>query len=575
MNESEKEGLGLFRKLGLKAYGDLGHIPLSDIFPEQSFPSNLHCEFDYFILFDSICLVGELSGLSNKRDITRKYNKFCNNFSLLQQNKYKSSDIFTPFNIPQEDRHLFDEVKDFRAFFIAEKLECFDVQLKSLPDIAVIYRNEWNTLKSYADSIEHFAQFPLLKMFGLTRLGDQGKVLPLEVKKNKLMRLPGKHIVKNSIRVDIFTFVASPADLLSISEVFRRELMPVITSSIDGNYQRPLVFKKLNDMRDLVSNPDFVFPNSILVALNENCDYDPQKEILNIPMEYGSISVIDGQHRLFSYASPKLTNKLRKDAKILVTALKYRTNNPTEITQCSAATFVDINQNQKKITSSHIDEIAYSILGHTTPRALAAQIILRLNQSPSNPWSGLFSSPQTTEGTIKAATVIGSLSTIISLKKINSLITARSGKKYSNKCGYEILFDVNDITELSNAEDLIEQGIHCLREYFVKVKKVFDKDWTDRGIPEESTLGYTKVFAALIRLLGEFVKEGLGWNNIEEELKKIKKHILKKRNLSNDHAGVVLKKGDTHIPDDEPTMFSSYRFLNENRRASVSIRDIK
>ena len=324
MNESEKEGLELFQKLNLKAYSDLGHIPLSQLFPEQSFPSNLHCEFDYFILFGSTCLVGEISGMGNKQDIKKKYNRFRNNFSLLQKNEYINSDIFSRFNIPTEDLYLFDEVTDFRAFFISEKLECFDVQLTSLPDIAVIYRNEWNTLKSYADAIGHFAQFPLLKMFGLTQLGDQGMVLPLEAGENKLMRLPGKHIVKDSIRVDIFTFVASPAKLLSISEVFRRELMPVITSSIDGNYQRPLVFKKLNDMRDLVSNPDFVFPNSILVALNENCEYNLQEEILNIPLKYGSISVIDGQHRLFSYASKELTDTQREDAKILVTALKYK-----------------------------------------------------------------------------------------------------------------------------------------------------------------------------------------------------------------------------------------------------------
>ncbi len=69
MNESEKKGLELFQKLDLKAYGDLGHIPLSDIFPEQSFSSD--CEFDYFILFDSTCLVGEISGLSNKQSMKK------------------------------------------------------------------------------------------------------------------------------------------------------------------------------------------------------------------------------------------------------------------------------------------------------------------------------------------------------------------------------------------------------------------------------------------------------------------------------------------------------------------------
>ena len=574
MNEKEIKALDMFLDMDLKAYGNLGHIQILKVFPNLSYPPGLHFEFDFFILFGETCFVGELSGLSGKRDIERRYQTFCKNFSILKSTD-NTSNIFKHFNIPEEDRYLFAEVQNFKAFFIAEKHEYFDVKLDSVQDVSIIYKNEWSTLESYVKAIGHYARFPFLKILGITKLEDQGKDLRLEEKKNNLMRLPGKHIVKDSIRVDIFTFVASPVDLLSISEVFRRELMPVITSSIDGNYQRPLVFKKLNDMRDLVSNSDFVFPNSILVALNENCEYDSSQKILSIPMEYGSISVIDGQHRLFSYASTELTDKQREDAKILVTALKYRTNDPTEITQCSAATFVDINQKQKRISSSHIDEIAYSVLRQTTPRALAAQIILRLNQSSSHPWSGLFSSLQTTQGIIKAATVIGSLATITSIKKINSLATSHSGKRYLNKCGYETLFDVNDITELSNAEIFIDKGIICLIQYFVRVIRVFDKDWTQKGISEESTLRYTKVFAALIKLLGEFVKEGLNWNDVEEELKKIKKNILQKRNLSIPHAGVVLKKDDQHIPDDQPTMFSSYRFLNENRKASVSIQDIK
>ena len=560
--------------MGLNAYGDLGHRQISKVFPNLSYPPNLNFEFDFFILFGETCLVGELSGLSGKQDLEDKYQKFCKNFSILK-NAENTSDVFKHFSIPEQDRYLFAEVQNFKAFFIAEKHERFDVKLDSVQDVSIIYKNEWVTSESYVEAIGHYASSSFLKILGINKLEDQGRDLRLEENKNNLMRLPGKRIVKGSdMRVDVFTFVASPADLLSISEVFRRELMPVITSNIDGNYQRPLVFKKLNDMRDLVSDPDFMFPNSILVALNENCDYDSKNRILNIPLEYGAVSVIDGQHRLFSYASTELPNELRENAKILVTALKYRTDDPKEITRCSATTFVDINQKQKRISSSHIDEIAYSVLRHTTHRALAAQIILRLNHSSSNPWSGLFSSLQATQGIIKAATVIGSLSTITNLNKINGLATALSGKRHLNKRGYEILFGVNDITELSDAEVLIEKGFHCLIQYFVRVRKVFNKDWTQQGISEESTLRYTKVFAALIKLLGEFVKEGLDWNDVEEELKKIKKNILQKRNLSIPH-GVVLKKDNKHIPDDQPTMFSSYQFLSKNRNAPVSIQDIK
>ena len=573
MYENERKALDIFLSMDLKAYGDLGHIQLATVFPDLSFSSSKHFEFDFFILFGDTCLVGELSGLGGKRNIERKYSTFRDNFSLLKSTD-NASDVFTHFNIPKKDRYLFAEVQNFKAFFIAEKHECFDVKLKPVKNVSIIYKNEWNILESYVDTIGHYAKYPFLKILSITKLDGQGTDKRFNEEENSLMRLPSKRIVKYpNIRVDVFTFVASPAELLSMSEVFRRELMPVMTS--DRSYQRPLVFKKLSDMRDLVSDSGFMFPNSILVTLNESCHYDRKNKILRIPMEYGSISIIDGQHRLFSYASTELTDELRKNAQILVTALKYNTNDATEITRCSAATFVDINQNQKKITSSHIDEIAYSVLGQETPRALAAQIILLLNQSPSNPCSGLFSSPQTTEGTIKAATVIGSLSAITSLKNINSLVTVNSGKKYPNKLGYEILFDVKNITELSNAEFLIKKGVHCLKKYFFKVRGVFDKDWTSRGIAEESTLRYTKVFAALIKLLGEFVKEGLDWNDVEEELKNIKKNILQKRNLSNDYAGVVLKKGDTHIPDDEPSVSSSYKFLTQNRNAPVSIQDIK
>ena len=486
MNENERKALDIFLAMDLKAYGDLGDIQLATVFPDLSFSSSKHFEFDFFILFDDTCLVGELSGLGGKRNIKRKYSTFCDHFSLLKSTD-NASDVFTHFNIPKKDRYIFAEVQNFKAFFIAEKHECFDVKLDLVQDVSIIYKNEWNILESYVKTIGHYAKYPFLKILGITKLDDQGTDRRFHEKENSLMRLPGKRIVKEpKMRVDVFTFVASPAELLSISEVFRRELMPVMTS--DRSYQRPLVFKKLSDMRDLVSDSGFMFPNNILVALNERCHYDKKNKVLRIPMEYGSISVIDGQHRLFSYASTELTDQLRKDAKILVTALKYNTNDAAVITRCSAATFVDINQNQKKITSSHIDEIAYSVLGQETPRALAAQIILLLNQSPSNPCSGLFSSPQTTQGIIKAATVIVSLATITSIKKINSLATAHSGKRYLNKCGYETLFDVKNITELANAEVLIKKGVPCLKKYFFRVRGVFDKDWTQNGISEESTL---------------------------------------------------------------------------------------
>lgn len=281
MNDLEKSGLDTLEKMGLKCFGDLGHLRIADVFPYAAVPQGEHFEFDYFVLCGDKCLVGEMSGLSDAKDIHKKYKNFQRNFGFLLA--ARDTSFFDHFNIPSKDKHLFRQVKSLQAFFIVSNCEQFDVNLQTIPNIAIIYRGDWNTIKSYAEAFGKFAQYPFLKLINVTEPHDIGKDLRFEVGNNKLIHIPSRVIAKDvNIKADVFTFVARPTDLLNIAEVFRRELMPVVTA--DNRYQRPLDFRKLRSMKKLVLDRNFTFPNSILISLDAKCSYNKHTGELRIPV---------------------------------------------------------------------------------------------------------------------------------------------------------------------------------------------------------------------------------------------------------------------------------------------------
>ena len=128
--------------------------------------------------------------------------------------------------------------------------------------------------------------------------------------------------------------------------------------------------------------------------------------MLIIPKKFGAISVIDGQHRLFSYANDYIEALCQEHSKIMVTAIKFRDENQENLTQYSAYTFIEINSNQTKVHYSHTDAIAYEILNQTNPRALAAQVIFIANKRRRSSLFGLFDTHQTLYGKIQTMTVL-------------------------------------------------------------------------------------------------------------------------------------------------------------------------
>ena len=141
----------------------------------------------------------------------------------------------------------------------------------------------------------------------------------------------------------IYMFSMSAESLMKCCYVYRKE-------QTSKGYQRLLSKEKLNNIRSYFNSrsSEALFPNSILLNFMGLVDggkakpTSPVNMNLDIPIEYSSYHVIDGQHRLYSYAGlPSFVGE-----RLIVVAF----DNLSE--EAERRFFISINKNQNKIDSS-------------------------------------------------------------------------------------------------------------------------------------------------------------------------------------------------------------------------------
>lgn len=134
-------------------------------------------------------------------------------------------------------------------------------------------------------------------------LGELG----VKPKITRLFEVPALKIVWEGRTV--YSFFANPADLLTVSYVARRE------STRERHYQRIIKSDKIEAIVKYLKEKQGFFPNSIILSIKSKAEFTSLKppEVkgwpewaefgwLQFPEEYQSCWIIDGQHRLFSFA---------------------------------------------------------------------------------------------------------------------------------------------------------------------------------------------------------------------------------------------------------------------------------
>jgi len=574
--ELENYGNGIFKDIGLNCFSSLGQIKLSNI--TSGYPDEEHIEFDYIIPNDKVCLIGEITARTDVGKVKNKYDKFVKSINILKNISF-SERFWMKLGIQEKDIRYFREVESIKAFFITTRKEKFDVNLSFVPDTVVFYSSDFLKVIEYSKAIGRWTKNYFLRNFNISNSTNCG----IAIYKNDNCLIISKNKKISSGRemplANLYTFVISPYHLLDIAHVYRKDELPSLQGNT-YNYQRLLNGDKLKTIRkNLLNEPDFMFPSDILIILSKECTYNKDGTdagYLYIPKKYGSISMIDGQHRLFSYADETVKSTMQDDCQIKVTAIDFKTSDPELINQLSAKIFIEINTNQTRVELSHLDQIAYD-LGRDDPKVIATKILVTINSRAKFKAFFYVSSNETNKGIVEAGLIIDAVKKITNLAKIKQLESARLGKNKIKKSGYENLLDC-DILELCQKDTLVEKGTIAIERYFSEVFSIFRYDKPTEKIAIKSSFIYSKFWAGFVDLLSIFIEEGLNWSQVRDELNKIKSNIVQLRELNisqmDKYTEPLFSAIDPRIPNATSSPKKTCTFLNENRKKPLSVQNL-
>ena len=576
--ELEEAGKLIFQAIGLDCFNNLGQVQLKSIAPEYA--ENDHLEFDYMIPIDKVCLIGEITSREGEENIKTKYNKFIDQIRIIKKLEF-SDKIWQKLGIKNEHIRKFRNTQSIKGFFITTTKEEFVLKLSKVKDIVVFYKSDSIKLEEYAQNIGKYTRNYFVNKFNIDDKTDKLSI-SINDKHHQLIRNTNKKISKkynDAPLSDLYTFTISPYEILDIVHVYRQDELPSLQDSSNYNYQRPLNSDKLKEIRkNLLTDPDFIFPSNILVILSKECGYRKSGDgnyCLYIPKKYGSISVIDGQHRLFSYADENVKSIMQEDCKIMVTAVDFQTEDQEIINKFSAKVFIEININQTKVEITHLDKIAYEV-GSREPKAIATKIIVNLNTRQNFKQFFNITSDKANKGIIDAGIIVDAIKKITNIKKIEQLTKARSMNTKLRKEGYKKLFD-STVEKLSDRKTLVEKGTILFEHYFNEIFSTFKQDKDNLKSKNETrntSFIYSKFWGGWINLLIIFIEEGLDWKQIRQELNKIKDNVMILLQIT-EYNKPLFQRDNSKIPDASSSPIKVRDFLNKNRTESCSIQNIE
>ena len=567
----EKQVLKTLQSMGIKSYGRSRQIPLQVLHPGSK--SGDHLEIDIVCLVGSICILVETT--IQKKKNSDKIKKFIRHCKLVIESPLPKNELFSHFGfegISHSELINFTRISDWRYLYIGESPELIkDISAARYPETDCLYifnEENWAYFKMLERTIKTAAQYELLDSIGINpsdvgdaSLGGSELTKPFLELTNKTL-FPSQ----SDALADLFVVIFKPNELLRIARVLRYQGQPMaITSGSSANqqsggYQRILVPEKLKKIHEFVRNDSKIaFPTNLTLVLSNECK--KQGSNLHIPSKYASIDVIDGQHRLFSYALS--CERVREGASLIATAIKFDSDNKKEINRYAAQTFITINREQTKVKQDLLYLISYDVLGDKSSESIAAKILKECDSrerlSRIFALSAFIKKNRFGQRPIPIISIVKELARISKPEMLEAI---------------RVTLDKQAST-LGESEELIQIGVELLEKYFSQINDAFPDDWGEA----DSLLMCANYIGAFIRLLATLVDSKFTINQIQQELNMIKQNIVEKYNegRSEEH-DLVFNPNAFRAPQDEedgegPESIPSkkdgipkiYRFLSDNR----------
>jgi len=290
----------------------------------------------------------------------------------------------------------------------------------------------------------------------------------------------------------IYSFLIEPQKLLSVAYVARREV---------GNeryYQRILKRKRIGKIRGFLRGRG-IFPNNIIVSFTKTPKFVPFGQdweswpswlefgIITFPETYRSCWIIDGQHRLYAFSDPKMTNPPK------IAVLAFDQLSPEK----QARFFVEINKEQKPVDPDLLWDLRGDMSSHSPPGVIS-QIVKRLAER--EPFEGRIHIP------LRGKSKRGQL-------KFSGICTAIEECKLSEEGTKRMLRAVKNPLWDRDPERIIQKVTSALAAYFKTVCDIF----TDE---QKATIVFKNTSIVLFIEMCERILAALGHPPTEDERQK-------------------------------------------------------
>jgi len=521
----------LLQNFGFEIYWPNKTIKILELNTKIKEPKQV--EIDIIAKIGTVGFLVEVTTQKGKND--KKIKKFIQKYRAIKESALPENKLINLFSGVQSDNIT---IKEWRSIYVGTSVELVydEIVPNKFTDnegLTIINIDDWNYITALKKAIGEYARFEFLSFLGLNP--DKIEGIDDTDKYFDFYKVEERNITKEPLEADIFLFASSPSFLLRTCRVFRFVGLPL--SDAKSYYQRMLSKRKLDEITKFIGESfKRCFPTPITVVLPTRVNTQKRYGRLKIaiPFKYGSLNIIDGQHRLYAYASSKIPMETREEARILVNGIKFKTNDLEKIKKFSTRTFIDINREQVKVKTSLLYSISYDAMGDTSSKSLAGKIISLCNSDKNSPLHDLFEGRVIGRKSKLGLTRTSIVGVTNAFAKIIEKIRDPNNLQSQN-----VAKMLGEDTIPTEASKLMEIGKKLMNKYFNRVKNVLSGDWTERT---ESVIFRSKYMAALILLLQDSIEKGNNFTEIENWLSNISNNIKSTSEW---------KKSGISIPDNE------------------------
>ena len=347
-----------------------------------------------------------------------------------------------------------------------------------------------------ADAIGKYAKFEIIHALGLST--DEQK----ETYKVLALRLRQPAVAPNT---ELFLFTMNAELLLRMCVLFRRA---------QGNanaYQRMLRKTRLPKVRDFVCSAGAILPTNIIVHLSNKVTVTELKDreykdqagniitltkekdcdlvVLDMPKEYASFELIDGQHRLYGFVDADDATK--KTFNLVVLGVKGLTLVKRQ------ETFVAINDNSRRMDPNLVSYLKYTdddFLCQQDNALMAIRIVVELNKD--TPFKN----------------------SIRLLDVGDEVITLKGFSGYDLKG----LLGERGLLRKYYPNNKPAEHVQALRIYFSTIRSLFKKEWKDPHTYIVATNRGVSAFLKLLRSILRAEKDQLSHDVVLKYLEPLK-----------------------------------------------------